>query len=75
MFNSGADAVGFTIPAATPGAQWVRVVDTVDTQPSPARFESWAAYPLEGRSVAVLRMVGADDPTHEIGQGGPRDGR
>jgi glycogen operon protein len=73
ILNSGAHAIGFTLPATPPGAHWIRVVDTVDVEAEQVRFESAATYALAERSVAVLRMVGSD-PTHEILPGGPRDG-
>jgi glycogen operon protein len=75
MFNAGADAVRFTLPVAAGGAYWTRVLDTADPQAGEDRFDGSGVYPLDGRSVAVLRVYPAGGPTHEIGQGGPRDGR
>jgi glycogen operon protein len=55
MFNSGAEAVHFTLPSTTSHATWTLVIDTAAPNAPPSRFETPAKYPLEGRSVAVLR--------------------
>jgi glycogen operon protein len=76
LFNSGADAVSFVLPAISGDGHWTRVLDTADTQAPPDRFTASAGYPLEGRSVAVLRRVAAGMASGALapGQGGTRHG-
>ncbi|MBP7777065.1 MAG: glycogen debranching protein GlgX [Acidobacteria bacterium] len=56
MFNADPAAAAFALPTPHRGATWCRVLDTADPHASPDRFPGAATYPLDGRSVAVLRL-------------------
>jgi glycogen operon protein len=66
MFNAAAQPAAFTLPPAAAGATWVRELDTTDTAAPPAEFHGAADYPLGGRSVAVLRLLGVPLPIHAV---------
>ena len=64
LFNAHYDAIDFTLPAPPPGAPWQRILDTHDGYVAPseslppyAAAPAWElpAYPLQGRSVVMLR--------------------
>ncbi len=60
LMSSQPDPVAFTLPDAAFGAEWTRIVDTArpddDDDDEPAHpFRAGDAYPLLGRSMAVLQ--------------------
>jgi glycogen operon protein len=72
LFNSEVNAVAFVLPASRGDGDWVRVLDTVEPRVEPSSLADAARYPLQGRSVAVLRRVPAHPitPAPEWGHGG-----
>ncbi len=76
MFNAAADAAPFTLPAPHADAVWRRVLDTADPDAALDGFAGATTYPLDGRSVAVLRLDGtSSDVDAPAGQRGSTDGR
>ena len=63
LLNAGPDAVKFVLPAERRGRRWEPVLDTRDSEPPvEPSLAPGGAYALEGRSLAVLRLVGAPPP-------------
>ena len=60
LFNAYHEELAFTLPASAGGAQWERLLDTARADTAPASFRALEAYPLAGRSVAVLRAGDTD---------------
>ena len=64
LLNAQTGAVPFTLPGAPADGAWVTVVDTARPSEAPRRFRGADAYPLEPRSLVVLRLdrpVAPDD--------------
>ena len=61
LFNAHHDRIDFTLP---PGVGWRTEIDTASDTGEPAqdRMAPEATYPLEGRSLVVLRQVDANAP-------------
>jgi glycogen operon protein len=57
LLNAHSDKVPFTLPALDADQQWQRVVDTSEEQPGGRPFRPKVRYPLQGRSVAVFKMI------------------
>jgi glycogen operon protein len=57
LLNAYHDQVPFTLPALAPQQHWQRVFDTVSAQLPDRRYGAGLSYPLEGRSVAVFKVV------------------
>jgi isoamylase len=57
LFNAHSERVPFTLPALDANQQWRRVFDTAEPSPSDPIHKSGGHYPLEGRSVALFRVV------------------
>jgi glycogen operon protein len=57
LMNAHTDTVPFTLPPLEADQQWQRLVDTVDAQTAELLFRPGESYPLEGRSMAVFRLV------------------
>ncbi len=57
LMNAHTDTVPFTLPPLEADQQWQRLVDTVDEQTADLLFRPGVSYPLEGRSMAVFRLV------------------
>jgi len=57
LFNAHSDQVPFTLPPLEAGQQWRRVFDTADSSSGDRTCEPGSQYPLEGRSVALFRVV------------------
>jgi glycogen operon protein len=62
LMNAHGDAVPFTLPSFEGAGQWQRMLDTAGPAPCDCIFKAGESYPLEGRSVAVLK---AAPPTRE----------
>ncbi len=75
MLNADPAAVAFMLPTPHRHATWSRVLDTAAPHAGADRFAGAAPYPLDGRSVAVLRLENVP-PTVEgpSRQGGSSDG-
>jgi glycogen operon protein len=60
LLNAHHEPVPFTLPATKPEHHWERLLDTAGPQ-EPARPSTGGAkYPLQGRSLAVLRTLAAE---------------
>ena len=62
LFNAAAEPRPFMVPPLTSGQHWQLEIDTARVSADALRVEGAAPYPLDGRSVAVLRLVAADAP-------------
>ena len=59
LLNAHSDKVPFTLPPLEADQQWQRVVDTFEAHAAERVFKPGVRYPLQGRSVAVFRLVAA----------------
>jgi hypothetical protein len=57
LLNGHTDKVPFTLPSTDPEQQWQRVFDTFDPHGADGMYKAGAQYPLEGRSVAVFKIL------------------
>jgi isoamylase len=57
LLNAHHEAVPFTLPATKPEHHWERLLDTAEGQEPPQPYAGGDKYPLQGRSLAVLRTV------------------
>ena len=57
LLNAHSDKVPFTLPALDADQQWQRLIDTSEAQPGERAFRPKVRYPLQGRSVAVFKMI------------------
>jgi glycogen operon protein len=57
LLNAHSDKVPFTLPPLDADHQWQRLFDTSDDQPTERPPRARARYPLQGRSVAVFKMI------------------
>jgi len=57
LLNAHTDKVPFTMPPLEPDQQWQRLIDTVEQQAAERVYKPGIRYPLQGRSVAVFRLV------------------
>ncbi len=57
LFNAHSDKVPFTLPPLEGNQQWRRVFDTSETSAIDRMYKPGGRYPLEGRSVALFRVV------------------
>jgi isoamylase len=59
LFNAHHDTIGFRLPAFDGHATWFTQIDTASEtgRPQTAEIESGEEYPLQGRSLALLRKV------------------
>ena len=60
LFNAGADAVVFTLPAVAYGRRWTNQLATAepDAEAGSAMFPARGVVPVESRSLVLLRRVG-----------------
>jgi len=60
LFNAGADAVVFTLPAVAYGRRWTNELATAepDAEVGSAMFPARGVVPVESRSLVLLRRVG-----------------
>jgi glycogen operon protein len=56
LLNAQSGPIPFTLPGTPAGGAWVTVLDTARPSEMPRRFRGADAYPLEPRSLAVLRL-------------------
>ncbi len=77
MFNSGEAAVAFVLPATRNQEPWTRVLDTADQHADESPVEGPGSYPLQARSVAVLRWASDEigPVTRERSRKGAHHGR
>ncbi|MGE0813450.1 MAG: glycogen debranching protein GlgX [Vicinamibacterales bacterium] len=73
MYNAGSEARPFVLPRLAMRSLWRLELDTADPAALPARFDGGSSYHLEGRSVAVLRLVGPRASERPAGEGGGTD--
>ena len=57
LLNAHSDKVPFTLPPLESSQQWRRVFDTCEAHGPDRIYRPQGRYPLEGRSVAVFRVV------------------
>ena len=57
LLNAHDDRVSFTLPVLDADRHWRRVFDTIDPQMPARQFRSFGRYPLQGRSVALLKVA------------------
>jgi isoamylase len=57
LFNADAGEIDFTLPPHATEQCWVREFDTAVDSPEAVDFSAEEPYPLQGRSVAVFRLV------------------
>ncbi len=57
LFNADADEIEFTMPGLDVGQCWVLEFDTFTDNPEATQASAEATYLLQGRSVAVFRLV------------------
>jgi isoamylase len=57
LLNAHHDRIDFTLPGEEPDEHWERLVDTADGSIAPDGFAGATAYALEGRTVALFRLV------------------
>jgi hypothetical protein len=62
LFNAHHDLIDFKLPDPGPGGSWKIEVDTSfdDGEPPPDAPPPGETYPLQGRSLALLRQNSAD---------------
>ncbi len=61
LFNAHHEMIPFTLPAQAPDEQWLLVLDT--TEGKEEQFQPGVKiYPLQGRSLAVLKLLKAEVP-------------
>jgi len=56
LLNAHHEPVPFTLPVTNPGHHWERLLDTAEPEAEAARFDAGQQYPLQGRSLALLRI-------------------
>jgi glycogen operon protein len=57
LLNAHSDKVPFTMPSLDPDQQWQRLLDTSEEQSAERAFRPKVRYPLQGRSVAVFKLI------------------
>jgi glycogen operon protein len=57
LLNAHDGRVAFTLPDLAPQHHWQRVFDTIEARNSERTFKAGSRYPLQGRSVAVLKVA------------------
>jgi glycogen operon protein len=57
LLNAHHEQVSFTLPGLDPDHHWRRVFDTIDAATPEATFDAGAAYPLQGRTVALFKVA------------------
>jgi isoamylase len=58
LLNAHHEEVPFVLPNTDPHQAWVRVIDTIDANAPECRFTEPKQYPLQGRTLALLRLDG-----------------
>jgi len=56
LLNAHHELLQFTLPAAKQGAVWQRLLDTADPEGEPQAYSAAGTYPLQGRSMVVMRL-------------------
>jgi glycogen operon protein len=59
LLNAHSGRVPFTLPPLEGDLRWHRLLDTFDPHLAGATFKGGSRYPLQGRSVAALRIAAA----------------
>jgi glycogen operon protein len=57
LLNAHDEKVPFTLPPLEPDQQWQRLLDTAGGRAAETVFRAGVRYPLEGRSVAILKVI------------------
>jgi glycogen operon protein len=57
LLNAHSDRVPFTLPPLESNEHWRRIFDTYEAQTPERLYKPYGQYPLEGRSVAVFRVI------------------
>jgi isoamylase len=56
LLNAHHEPLPFVLPVTNPGHYWERMLDTAEPEVDPARFDARQQYPLQERSMVVLRV-------------------
>jgi isoamylase len=70
LLNAHSDKVPFALPDLDPDHHWQRVIDTAAPDAPEKSFKVGGRYPLQGRSVAVFRVI---PPLRERRRAEPRE--
>src|SRR5207244_6008223 len=62
LLNAHHEAIPFTLPPTKPEHTWERLADTAEPDAGPALLAGGQQYPLQGRSVVVLRTRLPEEP-------------
>jgi glycogen operon protein len=57
LLNAHHETLPFTLPAAQQGAGWQRVLDTANPDAGPQSYAAASNYPLQARSLVVMRLA------------------
>jgi glycogen operon protein len=66
LFNAHHELIPFTLPEALEGQRWEGLIDTFHPEAPTAFRDAETPYPLEGRSIAVLRLKALREGTPPI---------
>jgi glycogen operon protein len=66
LLNAHHEAIPFALPATKPEHHWERLLDTAVEGGPPAAFQGGQQYPLEGRSLALLRTKVPEEAGQKI---------
>jgi glycogen operon protein len=62
LLNAHHEPIPFTLPAARDEHRWERLLDTAEASEDPAHLAPGDQYPLQGRSLALLRTRSVENP-------------
>jgi glycogen operon protein len=65
LLNGGDEPIPFVLPSTVSFQRWETLVDTTDPWQPSQRLRAGDQYPLQGRSMAVLRLSGRKDDTRD----------
>ena len=75
LFNAHHEMIPFTLPVLPDDQQWQLLLDTTSAANDNLFLAGGASYPLQGRSVAVLRHHGVAPPASRDSRPAPRTRR
>jgi isoamylase len=61
LLNAHHEAIPFTLPATREGELWERLLDTADPQGMLLACTGGQQYKLQGRAMAVLRIIAQEE--------------
>src|SRR5262249_52972574 len=66
LLNAHHEALPFTLPPTKPEHHWERLLDTTEPANGPLTLQGGQQYPLQGRSLAVLRTGLNEEKVTEV---------